>query len=217
MADQKNIAANPTTAAAPAAAEMTLPEPSALQLPNERQNVQDVMERWKLACSMGKAYSMMPAGMLPGTYSQNFAACTIACDMAIRLNASPIFVMQNLYVVHGMPSWSGKSCKALIDNSGIYAGRSTYELAGQEGTDDRSCRLVAVDKLTGKRVVGTAVSIKMAKDSGWWDKNGSYWPKITEQMLRYRAAAYFARSECPEVLMGANIDMADTPEEVSAL
>ena len=25
-------------------------------------------------------------------------------------------------------------------------------------------------------------------------------------MLKYRAAAYFARAECPEVLMGANID-----------
>jgi hypothetical protein len=29
---------------------------------------------------------------------------------------------------------------------------------------------------------------------------------MTEMMLKYRAAAYFARAECPEVLMGANID-----------
>ena len=31
-------------------------------------------------------------------------------------------------------------------------------------------------------------------------------PKMTEMMLKYRAAAYFARAECPEVLMGANVD-----------
>lgn len=115
--------------------------------------------------------------------------------------------MQNLYVVSGNPTWSGKSCKALIDNSGIYAGRSRYELTGAEGTDSRSCRLVATDRLTGERVEGPTVSIKMAKDSGWWTKNGSYWPRIPEMMLRYRAAAYFARAECPEVLMGATVDM----------
>ena len=137
--------------------------------------------------------------------------------MAIRMNTDPVFVMQNLYVVQGNPTWSGKSCKALIDNSGIYADRTTYQMTGAEGTDERSCRLVAINKNTGEPVVGPAVSIKMAKDSGWWNKNGSYWPKMPEMMLRYRAAAYFARTECPEVLMGANIDMADTPEEVGAL
>lgn len=62
------------------------------------------------------------------------------------------------------------------------------------------------DKLTGEKIEGPKVTVKMAKDSGWWNKNGSYWPKMTEMMLKYRAAAYFARAECPEVLMGANID-----------
>ena len=66
--------------------------------------------------------------------------------------------------------------------------------------------LIAVDKLTGEKVEGPKVTVQMAKDAGWWNKNGSYWPKMTEMMLKYRAAAYFARAECPEVLMGANID-----------
>ena len=63
-----------------------------------------------------------------------------------------------------------------------------------------------MDKLTGEKVEGPKVTVQMAKDAGWWNKNGSYWPKMTEMMLKYRAAAYFARAECPEVLMGANID-----------
>ena len=117
-----------------------------------------------------------------------------------------LFVMQNLYVVHGMPTWSGKSCKALIDNSGQFAGRTRYRMEGEEGTDNWGCRLIGVDKLTGEKVEGPKVTVKMAKDAGWWNKNGSYWPKMTEMMLKYRAAAYFARAECPEVLMGANID-----------
>lgn len=66
--------------------------------------------------------------------------------------------------------------------------------------------LIGADKVTGEKVEGPKVTVKMAKDLGWWDKNGSYWPRMTEMMLKYRAAAYFARAECPEVLMGASVD-----------
>ena len=138
---------------------------------------------WMLAKSKAAAMAQLPAGFLPQTYTGNPGACAIACEMALRMGVSHLFVMQNLYVVHGMPTWSGKSCKALIDNSGQFAGRTRYRMEG-----------------------GPKVTVKMAKDAGWWDKNGSYWPKMTEMMLKYRAAAYFARAECPEVLMGANID-----------
>ena len=161
---------------------------------------------WQLAKSKAVAMANLPDGMLPQTYAGNIGACAIACDMTQRMGVSYLFVMQNLYVVHGQPTWSGKSCKALIDNSGEFAGRTRYRMEGQEGTDSWGCRLIGVDKLTGENVEGPKVTVKMAKDAGWWNKNGSYWPKMTEMMLKYRAAAYFARAECPEVLMGANVD-----------
>ena len=126
--------------------------------------------------------------------------------MAQRMGVNYLFVMQNLYVVHGQPTWSGKSCKALIDNSGEFVGRTRYRMEGEEGTDSWGCRLIGVDKVTGEKVEGPKVTVKMAKDLGWWGKNGSYWPRMTEMMLKYRAAAYFARAECPEVLMGASVD-----------
>lgn len=172
---------------------------------------------WQLAKSKAVALSNLPDGWLPKTYAGNVGACAIACDMAQRMGTTELFVMQNLYVVYGQPTWSGKSCKALIDNSGQFAGRSRYRMEGQEGTDTWGCRLIAVDKLTGEKVEGPKVTVQMAKDAGWWNKNGSYWPKMTEMMLKYRAAAYFARAECPEVLMGANIDyeagVGDSAEE----
>lgn len=191
-----------------------LPIPAASGVPAARpksyaEKVQglDSNERaWLLAKSKGQAMASLPAGMLPQTYAGNVGACAIACDMAQRMNVSEMFVMQNLYVVYGQPTWSGKSCKALIDNSGEFAGRTRYRMEGQEGTDSWGCRLIGVDKLTGEKVEGPKVTVKMAKDLGWWDKKGSYWPRMTEMMLKYRAAAYFARAECPEVLMGANID-----------
>jgi hypothetical protein len=42
----------------------------------------------------------------------------------------------------------------------------------------------------------------MAKDEGWLTKNGSKWRTMPELMLKYRAAAFFARTECPEALYG---------------
>lgn len=169
-------------------------------------NTSAALNGWKLACNMGKAYAQLPDGMVPQSYKGNLAACAVACNMANRMGMDPTFVMQNLYVVRGNPSWSGKSCKALIDNSGQFAGRTRYRMEGQEGTDTWGCRLIGVDKLTGEKVEGPKVTVKMAKDAGWWNKNGSFWPTMTEMMLKYRAAAYFARSECPEVLMGASVD-----------
>lgn len=199
----ETIHAAPTAAAGQLA---PMPETAEALTPSQAQNTDTAFSSWKLACSKGKAYAQLPDGMVPKSYAKNVASCAVACDMANRMGMDPIFVMQNLYVVQGNPSWSGKSCKALIDHSGLFAGRTRYRMEGQEGTDTWGCRLIAVDKLTGEKVEGPKVTVRMAKDSGWWTKNGSYWPKMTEMMLKYRAAAYFARSECPEVLMGASVD-----------
>ena len=81
---------------------------------------------WTLAKSKAIAMANLPDGMLPQSYAGNVGACAIACDMAQRMNVSELFVMQNLYVVYGQPTWSGKSCKALIDNSGEFVGRTAW-------------------------------------------------------------------------------------------
>lgn len=186
--------------------ENAIPQAISEETTIQNSNASAAISSWKLACSMGKAYAQLPDGMVPQSYKGNVAACAVACNMAARMGMDPAFVMQNLYVVRGNPSWSGKSCKALIDNSGQFAGRTRYRMEGEEGKDNWGCRLIGVDKVTGEKIEGPKVTVKMAKDSGWWDKPNSFWPKMTEMMLKYRAAAYFARAECPEVLMGANVD-----------
>jgi hypothetical protein len=42
----------------------------------------------------------------------------------------------------------------------------------------------------------------MAKKEGWYTKSGSKWPTMPELMLRYRAAAFFGRLYCPEIMLG---------------
>ena len=46
--------------------------------------------------------------MVPKTYQNNLPDCLVALNMASRLNADPLMVMQNMYIVYGTPSWSSK-------------------------------------------------------------------------------------------------------------
>ena len=42
----------------------------------------------------------------------------------------------------------------------------------------------------------------MAENEGWSKKNGSKWLTVPQVMLRYRAASFFARMNCPELTLG---------------
>lgn len=139
--------------------------------------------------------------MVPDIYKNKPDNCFVACELAARMNVSPILVMQNLYIVQGKPSWAGQACKALIDGCGKFRD-SEYIFIGEQGASDWGCYLQAVSNRTGKTVKGTTVTWQMAVDEDWVNKKGSKWKTMPEQMIKYRAAAFFARTECPEVLMG---------------
>lgn len=147
------------------------------------------------------AKMLAAASAIPDTYKGKIGDCLIAIDLSNRMNLSPITIMQFSQVVKGNFSWKGQACKALIDGSGKYI-NSKYVMSGGVGTMDRSCHLEAIYKPTGELVVGPEVSMQMAVDEGWYDKSGSKWKTMPELMLKYRAAAFFARTECPETLMG---------------
>ena len=141
------------------------------------------------------------SSMVPDSYRGKSDNCFVALELASRMDVSPILVMQNLYIVQGKPSWAGQACKALVDGSGKFR-ESEYIMTGNFEDGSRGCYLQAVNSKTGKLVKGTEITLKMARDEGWMNKNGSKWKTMPEQMLKYRAAAFFARTECPEVLMG---------------
>ena len=137
--------------------------------------------------------------LVPASYQGNPQDCFIAVEMAARMNVSPIMIMQNLYVVKGKPSWAGQACMAMINACGKFKNvRHVY--TGQKGTDNRGCYVVAERVSTGETVEGTEVSVAMAKAEGW--TANPKWKNMTEQMLAYRAASFFARVYCPEALMG---------------
>jgi len=67
---------------------------------------------------------------------------------------------------------------------------------------------------TGEMLTGPLVTIAIAKKEGWYQKSGSKWQSMPEQMLRYRAASWFVRTIAPEIAMGLQTaeEMRDTYE-----
>jgi len=131
----------------------------------------------------------------------NLGNCVIALNMAIRMNADPLMVMQNLYVVYGNPGWSSKFLIATFNMCGKYSSIH-YKETGKKSTDSQGIIAWATEKFTGEVLEGPEVTIKIAKDEGWYAKNGSKWQSMPDQMLRYRAAAWFIRTTAPELSMG---------------
>lgn len=151
--------------------------------------------------SMARAYKLAQiicrAGNIPESYRDKPADCMIAIDMAERLNVSPMFVCQNMYVVRGKPSWSGQACMALIENCGKFKD-AKHVYVGQD--DDHGCYVEAVRVSDGELVKGVTVTMAMAKAEGW--TSNKKWQSMPDLMLAYRAATFFARVYCPDVLMG---------------
>jgi len=131
----------------------------------------------------------------------NFGNCMIAVEMAARVRASPMMVMQNLYIVHGKPGWSSQFLIATFNASGRF-GPIDYEEIGKPGTDSYGIRATTYNVKTGNVLKGPPVTMEMAKKEGWFSKPGSKWQTIPELMLRYRAATFLVRVTAPEIGMG---------------
>lgn len=154
---------------------------------------------FELLQRMSKMFST--SKLVPEVYRNNIGDCAIAINMAQRMNADPLMVMQNLYIVYGNPAWSSKFMIAMFNQCGRFSSIH-YDASGKEGTDSWGCRAWAVELATGEKVTGPEVTIGLAKKEGWYDKKGSKWQTMPQQMLRYRAAAWFIRTTAPELSMG---------------
>lgn len=141
------------------------------------------------------------SSMVPDQYRGKVGDCVIAVEMAHRLGASPLMVMQNLYIVYGNPAWSSKFMIATFNQCGRFES-IRYREVGKKGTDEWGMQALSADLRTGQTLEGPVVDIAMAKQEGWYQKKGSKWQTMPELMLRYRAAAFFIRTTAPEISMG---------------
>ena len=151
-----------------------------------------------MAGQMAKALSQ--STIVPKEYQGNEANCMVAIEIATRLRTSPLMVMQNLNVIQGRPSWAAQFLIATVNGSGKY----DMELQFDEKTDEKgkpfSCQCWTERK--GRKVTGITIDMDMANAEGWVQKNGSKWKTMPQVMLRYRAASFFSRMNCPELTLG---------------
>ena len=154
-----------------------------------------------LNAMMALAQNLSEATIIPETFQGKPANVLIALNMAQRLNADPLMVMQNMYIVYGNPSWSSKFLISCFNTCGRFSSIK-YEFFGTPGQDDYGCRAWATEYATGERVQGIDVTIGMAKAETWMSKKGSKWQTMPQLMLQYRAATFLIRTVAPEISMG---------------
>ena len=156
-----------------------------------------------LAQLMGLAKELAVSDIIPDTFKKKPANVLIALNMAQRMNADPFAIMQNMYIVYGMPSFSSKFLISCFNSCGRYASIK-YEFTGKENTDEWGCTAYTTEKATGEKIIGPKVTIGMAKKEKWYDKTGSKWQTMPQLMMQYRAAAFLIRTTAPEITMGMN-------------
>ena len=139
--------------------------------------------------------------IVPAEYQNNPSNCFIAIEMANRMGANPFQVMQSLNVIKGKPSWSSAFIIAAVNQSGRFKTPINYQMKGDWSKGDLECVAWAISK-DGTKCESIKVTQKMANAEGWVQKNGSKWQTMPELMIRYRAAAFFGRQYCPDLLLG---------------
>jgi hypothetical protein len=161
------------------------------------------------------AKALSSSTMIPKDYQNNIPNTLVALEMAHRIGASPLMVMQNLHIIQGRPSWSSAFIIAALNASGRFTALKYKATA-------TACQAYATEKATGELLEGPTVTLDMAKAEGWVTKQGSKWQTMPELMLRYRAAAFFGRLYAPEIMMGMHAveeiqDVTEKPEGIAKL
>jgi hypothetical protein len=157
--------------------------------------------------------------------------CIIALNIAQRMGADPLMVMQSLHVIEGRPSWSAVFIIATINACGKYSPlrfkitedenvsefpftsvewiwsdqtrkKVRKENSGVVKIKNIKCHAYATELATGDVLEGPEVSLAMAIAEGWYMRAGSKWKTMEKVMLRYRASSLFGRIYSPELLMG---------------
>jgi len=144
--------------------------------------------------------------LVPKEFQNNMANCAIGLNIAKRLGADPFMVLQNIDIIHGRPSFRATFLIAMVNASGRFTPLQ-FRLTGQGPS--RACVAHCKARDTGETIEGPEITMEMAKAEGWSTKAGSKWITMPELMLRYRAAAFFARLYAPDITLGMH-----TSEEI---
>jgi hypothetical protein len=147
----------------------------------------------------------------------------VALNMAARLNTDVLMLMQSLVVVEGRNSWSAQWVIAQIEASPKYTGlrwtvvnKGPKKISYTENEWIDGVKQVAIKEVTLDNIEWTAwttrasdsepirsvVDMEMAVKEGWYQRKGSKWQTIPDQMGKYRSATFLGRLTVPDRLLG---------------
>jgi len=184
-----------------------MPEPKAnLAMTRRGFEPTTIEEAWRLA------EALAGSEMVPDTYRGKPRDCLVALDLAARLGASWLAVMQHVYSVHGRIGMDAALVTSLVNQSRMFIDPLEYEVIG-DVKDKKNFRIraFATRKSTGTVLYGPWIDWNLVEAEGWnkdkqlRDGGGilkSKWNTMSEQMFHFRSAAWFQRRHCPEVTMG---------------
>ncbi|MCA0214765.1 MAG: hypothetical protein LCH79_16500 [Proteobacteria bacterium] len=152
----------------------------------------------------------------------------IALNLATRMRADVLAVMQNLNIIENRPSWASTFVIGMINACGRFTTlrfvvtdlgdkEVTYAVGRWEDTPqgsrkrytnetavvrNLSCVAICTDIASGAELRSPTVDVEMAVREGWYGRDGSKWQTMPELMLHYRCGAFFGRLYASDLLMG---------------
>lgn len=153
---------------------------------------EDDRKRW---CQM-----LVKSGLAPKSLStpeKVFVAVEAGCEAGL----SPLQALSSVYVINGMPAWTGQGALALIRGAGICSLPPTVRFEG-EG-DAYSC-VIAFQRADMPQPETSVYTVADAKRAKLWGKSGP-WTEHPDQMLQWRAVSRMASFYFSDVLKGHGI------------
>ncbi|MGD9756395.1 hypothetical protein [Comamonas testosteroni] len=113
--------------------------------------------------------------------------CMIALDMAQRLQANPLMVMQNLHIIEGRPSWSSQFIIAAINSCGRFS-PLRFDL---QWLDDMDANYSTFEWVDGRKVEQKhTVRIRNARCVAWAVERGTTIPQFSLEDLKAHGSIY---------------------------
>jgi hypothetical protein len=176
--------------------------PATTKAPSSYAVGQMMNERDAFELQVRKAKVYAQSTLVPPQYQNNAANCMIALNMAARIKADPLMVMQNMHLVHNRPGWSAQFLIATFNQCGRFTAMRFSETGGPNDKKNWACTAYATELATGERIDGPPVTWEMVEAEGWSKRQGSKWLTMASIMFRYRAGAFLVRTHAPEIAMG---------------
>jgi len=157
-------------------------------------------------------YAEVQGGLVPECFKGDHRAIFIMSQLAERMGADLIEVLQGGYFVHGRFGWYAEFLVKRVLQLGIFTAID-YEMAGDVAKGTLTVRAVGT-RPDGSKANGTAVSLVMAQAEGW-TRNQKY-KTMPALMLKKRAATFLIREVAPHIMGGSSLQTEDEIADITA-